>query len=284
MNKLTKVMISTGLLTLAANIYATADWQPMPGEQLIKLPAPIMAKAIDRDFLASPLAAELDNSQENVASIQKGLGDIQTEIKSSTGDDKVELQHQFLEQKSAYLDEMEHRQELKIEAVSTRIEIYNQVLDELKHDRRSATDPVSREVREAQLHARERMQRVTDKVDEMFYPDLGGETSKYNQEYAHNLDKLQSLQRAIQTHDANRAMTIDGDEISREDFVRKLLGDAEAEQALIEQENEMLSYMARLVALDAQALQMAIAYGDDADVNAQIDTGRPATMVDYFIN
>ena len=134
------------------------------------------------------------------------------------------------------------------------------------------------------MAARQRMQRVTGKVDEMFYPAIGGETSRYNQEYAQNVNQIKALQRAIRSHTAHESAIIDGTEVSREDFIRDLLTQAEAEHALIDQESEMLGFMARLVALDAQALQMQIAYGEEFEAGGILETGKPASMVDLFIN
>lgn len=281
---LARAMLLAGTLMTASSALATSDWQPMPGEQLIKLPAPVMAKAIERDFRESPLSAELIERQTEIGDIQSNLGDLKKAIASATGDAKVELQHQFLEEKSIYLDTMEVRQGLKATALQTRMDLYNEVLNELKQDRRRANDPVSREVREAQMAARQRMLQVTEQVDEMFYPAIGGDTSRYNQEYAQNVDQIKALQRAIRGHSANQAAIVDGAEVSREAFVRGLLSQAEVDHALIDQESEMLGYMARLVALDAQALQMQIAYGDEFEAGGIAETGKPAAMVDLFIN
>jgi hypothetical protein len=281
---LARAMIMVSTLVTVSSAIASTGWRPMPGEQLIKLPAPVMAQAIERDFRESPLAAELQNRQQEIEDIQSNLGELKEAITSADGEKKVELQHSFLEEKSAYLDTMEIRQELKKGALKSRINLYNQALNELKQDRTRASDPVSREIREAQMAARQRMQRVTGKVDEMFYPAIGGETSRYNQEYAQNVNQIKALQRAIRSHTAHESARIDGAEVSREDFIRDLLTQAEAEHALIDQESEMLGFMARLVALDAQALQMQIAYGEEFEAGGILETGKPASMVDLFIN
>lgn len=274
----------TGTLATMPSALASSDWQPMPGEQLIKMPAPVMAKAIERDFRESSLAAELKDRHEEIGDIQSSLGELKDAIANANGEDKVSLQHQFLEEKSAYLDTMESRQALKVAALKTRMALYNQILNELKQDRERATDPVSRQVREAQMAARQRMQQVTEQVDEMFYPAIGGDTSRYNQEYVRNVDQIKAYQRAISSHGANQAASVDGAEVSREEFVRDLLSQAEAEHGLIDQESEMLGFMARLVALDAQALQMQIAYGDDFETDGITETGKPADMAAFFIH
>jgi hypothetical protein len=46
----------------------------------------------------------------------------------------------------------------------------------------------------------------------------------------------------------------DGKRIAKEDYVRQLATNAEAEMALLDQEGTILGYMAKLVALDAMAL------------------------------
>ena len=280
---------SIGVLALALSIshgvLASSEWQPMPGEKLIKLPALIMARAIEQDFRDSKLAADLRATQDSLGSIQGSLHSLQKAITDAeTKDQTIELQHQFLEQKSAYLDGMEQQQALKQQAAQTRIDAYNEVLEELQRDAQRASDPVSRSIREKQLQARSRMEAMTKDVDDFFFPSLGGETSQYNREYAHNIDQIKALQRAISAHDANQSATVDGESVSREEFVRSLLAAEETQLALIDQENEMLGYMARLVALDAQALQMQVAYGPEFEDGAIKDESKPASMVDYFIN
>lgn len=277
-------IVGAVLWALTAATFANDDWQPMPSERLIKLPAPVMAKAIEKDFRQSPIASQLRETVTEASGIREQLGGLTESIAEASDEEKIDLQHRFLEKKSAYLDVMEARQALKQEAIEHRIRTYNGVLDELQRDRRRANDPVSREVREAQLAARERMERVTEQVDDMLYPASGKGESDYNREYAHNIDKIKALRAAIRSHGANQNATVDGVDVSREDFIRNLLADSEAELALLHQENEMLGYMARLVALDAQALQMQVAYGEDADRAQSAERSRPADMVDYFIN
>ena len=76
---------------------------------------------------------------------------------------------------------------------------------------------------------------------------------------------------------------LDGAEVSSEEYIRQLLHNASLHQSLLDQEALMLSYMARLVALDAQALKYQIAYGDKNDTTTSPKVAKASHAVDLFL-
>ncbi len=57
----------------------------------------------------------------------------------------------------------------------------------------------------------------------------------------------------------NHAPSIDGRPVSREEYLRQLLAEAQGDLAIVEQESLILGHMAKLVSLDALALAEGIA-------------------------
>ncbi len=276
------VMIVFGL-TLANTVIAD-DWQPLSSERLIRLPAPVMAKALEQDFRNSDLALSLDTSNDNLGDIRNELKQLSVNLGRAEAQEIIPARHDVLKKKSAYLDEMEKYQRYQRQVASTKVKIYEELLKDLQRNRRRANDPVSREVRAAQLASRARMKANRKRVDDNLFPATVNADSRYAQEYEGNLSKIKQLQVAIRNHQANRNASLDGEEVSREAFVRHLLAEAETDIALLDQEDEMLGYMARLVALDAQSLQMEVAYGEEnQDVSMQSQR-KPRNMVELFIN
>lgn len=288
----TKKILSVGLLALSVNMafapitQAANDWNPISSERLIKLPTNIMERAINHDFKQSPLAGKLEAVDTRLGTVQSDMANLKQSISESEGEQKVELRHQFLEQKSAYIDQMEARQNLRREELQTRVSLYRGLMRDMQKDKRRAQDPVSAELVMQQKAARSRMESMASKVDESLFEMASQEQSKYGQEYGHNMQKIKELQLAIQEHEMHRGMNGGDEDMTRESYIRGLMADAEADLSLLNQEDEMLGYMARLVSMDAQALQIEVTYGslDAEGYEAEVAAAKPANMVDLFIN
>lgn len=278
-------VFTLAVLAFSAATVMAGDWKPMSSERLIKLPANIMERALEHDFQNSALASKIKNVDERLAANQTDLASLQQAIKQAQGDEQVELRHQFLEQKSAYIDEMESRQAYRRDELKTRIIVYQKVLDELQADARRAREPVSNAVREQQKAARQRMESLAGKVDETLFEMAQEPQSRYAQEYDVNLQKIKQLQQAIVQHALSRNQYDEDEQLTRESYIRELLANAEADYSLLNQEDEMLGYMARLVAMDAHALQIELTYGsiDGAGKQESIAAAKPANMVDFFM-
>lgn len=260
------------------------DWQPMSSERLIKLPAPVIAKAVEQDFRQSALAQELDGSHSELGDLKSNIEQLTQQVANGPAGTKNDVQYELLTQKSAYLDEMGAYQAYRRQATETRLSVYQNLLKDLQKAQRRGSDPKVKALTKKQLASRTRMKANQALVDTSLFPALEGESSRYSKEYDSNMGKIEQLQAAIREHEANRAAMLDGETVSREAFVRSLLAEAETDLALLDQEDEMLGYMARLVALDAQALQMQVAYGGVDDAAAQTDPRKPRNMVDLFVN
>ena len=81
----------------------------------------------------------------------------------------------------------------------------------------------------------------------------------------------------------NRSLTSEGIEMSKEEFIRHMVAESEAEIALADQDNTILGYMAKLVALDAMALSEEAMDAELAD-SPLPGNGGPATAVTFFIS
>lgn len=258
-------------------------WQPISSERLVRLPASYLDKAVERDFRESALADRLIDLNGQAQSQGGSLAELREAIGMADGEQRMELRHQFMVQKSAYLDSMEERQKLHRKELLTKVRVYESVLSRLRKDRSAASDPVVVDLIAQQKEARQRLATSVSSVDAHVFDALPGDESKYTQQYGENLAKISELQSAILQHPANDAPSVDGEEVTREDFVRHLIAQAEAGLALLDQEEEMLGYMARLVALDAQALQNELEFGESSDdISGNENPTRLANAVDFF--
>ena len=75
---------------------------------------------------------------------------------------------------------------------------------------------------------------------------------------------------------------VNGQAVTKQEFLRQAVADTQAELAIVDQEETILGYMAKLIALDALALTEAVA----ADGAVWVDEGQInglAAAVDYFV-
>jgi hypothetical protein len=80
----------------------------------------------------------------------------------------------------------------------------------------------------------------------------------------------------------SRGPEVDGVPVTREAYVRQLIADAQAELELIGQEETILGYMAKLVALDATALSEEVA--DAEIIDSDIPESESLTgVVKFFV-
>jgi hypothetical protein len=298
-NKLTKekksILKSLGLIALLAlNTTQIAfandlqfgsvssEWKPVASDKLIKLPANIIEKRIQKDFKASPMATrmtELDvEMQENVAVI-KAIIQVMPELEGEVAQNQ---RFELLQYKSEYLDSLQESHHLHQSALEKKQTLYKNVLDKLRLQSGKMTNNESYQIQQAQIAARQRMEKVIEQVDQSLM-HLGVEkASPYTNEYSKNLNQIQSLKMAINRHQGNQSPKINGVDISSEEYLRQLLMSVSTEQSLLDQEALMLSYMAKLVALDAQTLEYEVAYGNEQSAEMISEASKPSTVTTLF--
>ncbi len=261
-----------------------ATWSPAASERLVKLPPHMLKKAVDRDFQASGLAVAIGDAGTRITAKSQTLRDLRDAATRADGDLRLELQHQFLAEKQVYIQMVGERLELRARQAETRKVLYERLLEKLRlHG--AADDPVTADLVARQEAARQRFDRSVDAVDMQVFGGEFAPQSRYGAEYAKNQAAMDRLLTAIEAHPMNQRPMLDGEEVTREDYLRQLVADAEAERALVAQEEQLLGYMAKLVALDAMALaeNLAAAEGGGEVVDGGAEPSLAAN-VDLFVD
>jgi transcription initiation factor TFIIIB Brf1 subunit/transcription initiation factor TFIIB len=288
MRHLVAVMVLAGCAGLAVIpqvAMASTEWQPISSEKLIRLPAHYMDKSLQQDFRESPLSEKIHALQAQISMEAQRVKELRDASVAAEANTKVEIQHQLLVSKANYLDMMQDKLNLDRQALDTRAQVYERVMNKLRKDKRRAQDPMTADLLARQNAARQRMQQSLITVDQMLTPVTGADDSQYQRQYAVNLEKIEALKATINSHAANKAPTIDGEEVTREDYIRHMLASTETERVVMDQEMLMLTYMAKLVALDAQTLEHTLMYGegDDVGLGMKHDPLSAASAADWFI-
>ena len=276
-------VLTTAVPAAANTDVGAANWNPVSSERLIKLPGAYLKRAIENDFAGSGLAASIRDTQSLISLKTQTLADLQNAIDQADGELKVELQHQFLAEKRDYLELVGQHQDLRHKQMTTKQRLFERLLGKLDREQRAMT-PERQALVEKQVDARRRMEGSISQVDLKIFNTPMTSQSKYAQEYAKNVVAIERLVQAIQAHPMNAGSHIDGRPVTKKEYLRQLVAETEAELQVIDQEETILGYMAKLVALDAMALSDLLAetasvseFGEDFD-----DSGLDAA-VDYFI-
>ncbi|MDX1738863.1 MAG: hypothetical protein R3261_11545, partial [Alphaproteobacteria bacterium] len=162
---------------------STPNWTPTTSEKLVKMPGAYLKRAIDRDFATSELASALSNNTDNMTAKKQTLKDLQEAAEMAEGDLRVELQHQYLAEKKAYIELMGARQDMQRKSAATRVKFYQKLLAKLERTNQGVT-PEAQELIQRQEEAKARYSAVTDKVDMEIFGEPGVKQSKYSVEYA----------------------------------------------------------------------------------------------------
>ena len=260
----------------------SSQWKPVASDKLVKLPANIIEKRIQKDFKASAMATrmtELDVEMQEKVAVIKSIIEVMPELEGEVAQNQ---RFELLQYKSEYLDSLQESHHLHQSALEKKQTLYKNVLDKLRLQSGKMTNNAAYKIKQAQSAARQRMEKVIEQVDQ-FLMHLGVEkSSPYTNEYSKNLNQIQNLKMAINRHQANQSPKMNGVDITSEEYLRQLLMSVSTEQSLLDQEALMLSYMAKLVALDAQALEYEVAYGDEENAEMISEASKPSTVTTLF--
>jgi ElaB/YqjD/DUF883 family membrane-anchored ribosome-binding protein len=277
---LSSLSLSAAAVTPTGN---NGEWEPVSAESLIELPANLIEKRIQQDFNMSPWANELLQLEQSIAQQSSQIKALQSLVSEAGDDELVDEKVSLVQLKSGFLDAMQDGHELRQKSLNKKIGVYQNVLEKMYSASNRPNNQAKFVLKQQQEAARQRMEKVMAQVDETLSAQGYTEQSPYADEFAKNLSKIEQLKQAIGQHQATMAAKIDGIEVTTDEYVRQLLIQASSEQSLLDQEGLMLSYMSKLVALDAQALEYAIsASADEDNILAQPMT-TPATSVDLFL-
>ena len=269
----------------AAAAVAGEKWAPVASEKLMQLPGDFLRKAVDNDFARSVLARELVSLDEQVAFKRSTLADLQRAIeRADDAEIRLDLQHQFLNEKRNYIELVREHQEIRRRRAATKVKLYERLLNNLNRERR-ATTPEKAAFIAKQTAARERFEASVSHVDAQILTSAVASQSRYAREYAKNLNAVHELTAAINAHPMNAAPAIDGQPVTRGEYLRQLIAENQGDLAVVAQERAILGHMAKLVSLDALALSEGI--GNEAYAEIDIDNTEDApnqvtSAVEFF--
>jgi hypothetical protein len=259
------------------------SWSPRVTERLVKLPGNFVKKAVENDFARSGLAEELANVADQMNIKRETLIELKEAIESAEGELRLELEHQLVSEKRSFINLMRDHQKIRRKKTETKIRLYSGLLKKLKNTENSAT-PGASALMQRQKAAKQRFEKTLSEVDKKIISSSSPVGSRYAQEYEKNLAAIGRLSEAFKTHPMNRSPEILGNPVSSSEYLRQLLSENQGEIALLNQEAKILSFMAKLVSLDALSIaDRAMENDPNSPSGVPSEDTTPATTIDLFI-
>lgn len=277
---LTSLIALNAGLASAETVANDPSWRPQVSEQLIKLPAAILNKRIDRDFKDSSLGAAIRQTETGLRSKTQTLADITAAIEMASGEQQQQLRHRLVVEKQAFIQEASAKNGMQREQLMTKRRLLERILDELGQDQAGMTES-RKALIETQAAARERLEASIGLADQLLSTNPLAEESRYAREYEEKRAALASLKAKIDDHPMSQDPLIDGEALTKPDYVRHLIAVSEGELALLEVEDEILGMMAKLTSLDALALAEEVDDPEFADSDVP-SGGAIIKAVDFF--
>mgnify|MGYP006139699217 CR=1 FL=1 len=251
-------LMRTGALLLALiattpTLAENSTWQPSASERLVKLPGNYIKKAIDQDFQGSALATALGDIGSRISNKTQTLEDLRSATEQAEGEAHDELQQQLLAEKQEYIKLMGERQGLSRKQINTKVRLYEALLRKLEN-RGKGTNQSNQKLAQNQEVAKQRFATSVATVDMKLFNSSTASQSKYGKEYSKNMAAIESLVSTINSHPMNAQPEFEGQPLSKQEYLRQLIAEGTSSLAVLNQEETILGYMAKLVALDAMAL------------------------------
>jgi hypothetical protein len=250
-------LIAGGLAMVAPTSQAAGgdspNWSPRASEKLVKLPSTVFKKSIEHDFRESGLGLAISSLQDDERLKMNTLVDLKNAIDSAEDETRTELRHQLLSEKRAYIEMVAQKNELQRKHLLTKQKLFERMLATMG-ERQASLTPARRELIKRQDAARARFASSFDNVDVAIFKSSSGRESKYTVKYAENMVAIEKLFARIKNHKMNLSVEVEGQALTKSEYVRHLLAESQADMALLDQEETILGYMAKNVAFDALAL------------------------------
>jgi len=258
------------------------EWRPESSEKLVKLPATYLKKSIDSDFADSKLGLAIEENQEKSRLKLQSLKDLKMAVRDADGEVKTEIRHHLLAEKRSFIYIMSNKNEMRRKQLVTKLRLFERMLKKLGESDAQMTKSRKKLV-DKQETAKKRFHASLSTVDVRLFENDAIPESKYSQKYAKNMTAIGKLVSRIGSHRMNSSINADGHLLTKEEYIRGLLAETQSEISILEQEETILGYMAKLVALDALVLSEealdAVLINSDLPVN-----NSPAEAADFFLS
>jgi len=268
------------LSSSASNNYG--DWKPQIVEKMFVLPPEHLNKVLNNDFNKSILAFNLRNTNNKIKTNIEKIKDLNLLLPGKKNEEVMEIKHQIIVHKRDYVKDMNNLLMMKKQRLNTKKVFFNKIVKNIKI--KSFKNKSKNKFFKNQNIALKRSQNLDFKILNDTSVNLS-KKSKYFTEYQINKDAVRQLQLAIEKHPMNTQDMLSKNPKNKIEAVRNYLHNLDAEIAVLEMKEQMINYMAKIVALDAMNLAEIVASSlNEVGNKKSINFNDPVNTISVFTN
>lgn len=257
-------------------------WKPQIVEKMYVLPPKHLNKVLNNDFNKSLLAINLQNTDNKIKNRIEKISELNSLLPGSSKEEGLEIQHQIIINKRDYIKDMNDLLIMKKEKLNTKKIFFKKI--EKKFKGNSLKNKTTSNFLNNKSTAIQRSQKLDFKILENTSYNLS-KRSKYFKQYQINKDAVKKLKLAIEKHPMSNKNILYKDPLNKVEAINNYVHEIDTEIAVLEMKEQMINYMAKIVALDAMSLAEKVAF-DDENNNRVLPTNfnDPVNVISVFTN
>lgn len=257
-------------------------WKPQIVEKMYVLPPKHLNKVLNNDFNKSLLAINLQNTDNKIKNRIEKISELNSLLPGSSKEEGLEIQHQIIINKRDYIKDMNDLLIMKKEKLNTKKIFFKKIKKKFKGN--SLKNKTTSNFLNNKSTAIQRSQKLDFKILENTSYNLS-KRSKYFKQYQINKDAVKKLKLAIEKHPMSNKNILYKDPLNKVEAINNYVHEIDTEIAVLEMKEQMINYMAKIVALDAMSLAEKVAF-DDENNNKVVPTNfnDPVNVISVFTN
>ena len=282
--------IKSFLIILSVSFYSAnslaqgnvSGWKPQIVEKMYVLPPKHLNKVLNNDFNKSLLAINLQNTDNKIKNKIEKISELNSLLPGGSKEEALEIQHQIIINKRDYIKDMNDLLIMKKEKLNTKKIFFKKI--EKKFKGNSLKNKTTSNFLNNKSSAIQRSQKLDFKILENTSYNLS-KRSKYFKQYQINKDAVKKLKLAIEKHPMSDKNILYKDPLNKVEAINNYVHEIDTEIAVLEMKEQMINYMAKIVALDAMSLAEKVAF-DDQNNNKVVPTNfnDPVNVISVFTN
>ena len=261
---------------------SSGEWKPQIVEKMYLLPPKHLNKVLNNDFNKSILALNLQTTDNKIKDRIEKISELNSMLKGASKNETLEIKHQIIINKRDYIKDMSNLLTMKRQKLDTKKSFFQKIQ---KNIRKTSLDrKTNSEFLNNKNNALKRAESIDFKILDSAAHSMS-KTSKYFKQYQINKDAVKKLKLAIQKHPMSNKNILSKDPKNKMEAVKNYVHNIDTEISVLEMKEEMINYMAKIVALDAMSLAEEVAF-DSQNQNEIVSTNfnDPVNVISVFTN
>ncbi len=260
----------------------SGEWKPQIVEKMFVLPPKHLNKVLNNDFNNSILALNLQNTDSKIKSKINKINDLKILLKPGLStEDNMEINHQIIVNKRDYIKDMNNLLTMKKQKLNTKKAFFKELEKKIKNKK-----IVNKNISKFMENKKNALKR-SKSLDFKILEDTSSEfvkKSKYFEQYQINNNAIKKLELAIKNHPMNKQNVMSKDPQNKLEAIQNFIQNIDSEIAVLDMKEQIISYMAKMVALDAMSLAESVTIFDDKNQTGSKNYNDPLGAIEIFTN